>query len=303
VAIGVIVPVRAPAPFLGEALASVLGQDPAPDEVVVVDDASDEPVAVPDGVRLVRSAARAGPAAARAAGLAATAAGLIALADADDVWMPGKLAAQLAALHAHPDAALCFGRAEIVDAAGRRTGERWPELEVGLYNAEWLRSELFESNPIPAASVVLRREALEAVGGFEGGPPLAAGSDWELWLRLAAAGHAFVCEPRAVIRYRRHAGGVTADVAALAEAGLAIHEAHASLADEATRRRVRARELTALARGRIRQRRYREARSALREAAELEPAALRERLLSVVAAIPGARAALGRRDPYGGGAR
>src|SRR5204863_7032137 len=88
VAVGVIVPVRAPAPYLGEALESVLAQDPAPDDVVVVDDGPQPPLEVPgelaDRVRVVRAAAG-GPAAARAAGLHATDAGLIALADADDV--------------------------------------------------------------------------------------------------------------------------------------------------------------------------------------------------------------------------
>jgi glycosyltransferase involved in cell wall biosynthesis len=293
-------PVRGPAPYLAEALESVLGHDPAPDQVILVDDGSQPPISAPDGVEVVRSAAPAGPAAARGAGLAALAPSidLVALADADDVWLPGKLTAQLEALAAQPGAALCFGRAEIVGPDGRPTGERWPELAPGLHTAASLRPVLFESNPIPTASVVLRREALAAVGGFDGGPPLRAGSDWELWLRLVAAGNAFVCEPRAVIRYRRHPGGVTYDVAALAEAGLAIHERHAAMADDELWRRVTARELTALARGRIRERRYADARAALREAAELERPALRERLLAAAAAVPGVRAALGRRDPY-----
>jgi GT2 family glycosyltransferase len=303
VPIGAIVPVRGPAPYLDEALGSVLGQDPPPDEVVVVDDGSDAPIEAPDGVLLVRNERPLGPAGARAAGLLALRADLIALADADDVWLPGKLAAQLEALDAHPDAAVSFGRVEVVAADGRPTGERWPELTPGRHDAASLRPVLFEANPVPAASAVLRRGPLEAVGGFDGGPQLAAGSDWELWLRLVAAGHAFVCEPRARIRYRRHAGGVTQDVAALAEAGLAIHATHAALVDAQTRERVRARELTALARGRIRQRRYGEARAALREAATLSPPGPRERLLLFIAAVPGLRAGLGRRDPYRTGAR
>jgi glycosyltransferase involved in cell wall biosynthesis len=239
-----------------------------------------------------------GPAAARAAGLAALDTELVALADADDVWEPGKLAAQLAAFEAHPRAAVCFGRATAVDAAGRPTGERLPEPAAGLHESAAFAREMFEQNPIPAASALIRRDALDAVGGFDGGPPLPAGSDWELWLRLAAAGHAFVCEPRAAIRYRRHAGGLTGDVARLAEAGLAIHAAHAGLVDEATARKARARDFETLARGRVRRRRYAEARAALDEAAALEPPAPRERLLRIALAVPGARAALGRRAPF-----
>jgi GT2 family glycosyltransferase len=285
VAVGVIIPVREPAPWLAEALESVRAQQPAPDDVVVVTDE-----------------AAAGPAATRAAGLARTDADLIALADADDVWEPGKLAAQLEALAAHPDAAACFGRATVVGADGRPTGERWEEPAPGLHTADSLRSLLFERNPIPAASVIVRRSALEAVDGFDGGPPLPAATDWDLWLRLVSAGYSFVCEPRARVRYRRHPGGVTGDVARLAEAGLAIHETHAELVDAELRRRVKASDLTSLARGRVRQRRYAEARDALSEAAALRAPGIRERLLRAALAAPGLRGALGRRDPYRGSA-
>jgi Glycosyltransferase like family 2 len=301
--VGVVVPVRAPAPFLGDALASVLAQEPRPDVVVVVDHGSDPPLGSQGGATLVRvDDPGGGPAAARDAGLKALAAHdveLVALADADDVWEPSKLAAQIEAISVHRQAAVCFGRALIVDARGEPTGERWTELAPGLHPAESLRTVLFASNPIPAASAVIRRSALEAVGGFSGERALPAGSDWDLWLRLVAAGRDFVCEPRARIRYRRHAGGVTQDLAVVAEANLALHEAHAQLVDPDLTRRVRARDLTALARGRVRERRFAEARAALREAAALEPPAMRERALRVVAAVPGVRAGLGRRNPYG----
>ena len=120
---------------------------------------------------------------------------------------------------------------------------------------------LYWSNPIPTSSVLVRRDALVRAGGFAGPAPLA--SDWDLWLRLVAQGGSFVCEPRARIRYRRHKGGVTADVAAMAESMLAVHSAHAGLVDEDSRRRAESRDLVLLARGRIRQRRYREAGEAL----------------------------------------
>lgn len=297
--VGVILPVLAPAPYLTEALESVLGQDPAPDVVVVVDDGSQPPLELSEDVQLVRlEDGPRGPAAARAAGLAVLDTELVALADADDIWEPGKLAAQLEALDEHPGATVAFGRAIAVDAAGRPTHEQLPELEAGLHTAQALRVELFERNLVPAATVVVWRDALEAVGGFDGGPPLPAGSDWELWLRLAAAGHAFVSEPRAVVRYRRHPDALTGEVALLGEAGLAVHAEHAALVDLATARRARAQDLRTLARGRIRQRRYAEAREALVEAAELEPPAMRERMLRAVVSVPGLRAFLGRRRPY-----
>jgi hypothetical protein len=220
----------------------------------------------------------------------------VALADADDAWEPDKLAAQVEALSADPDAALCFGRAVVVDASGRPTGEQWEELAPGAHEPDEIARLLFEHNPIPTASVVARRERLAAAGGFSS--DLLIVSDREAWLRLALAGGRFLFEPRAAIRYRRHAGGLTADVARLAEDQLAFHERYGDHVDGATRNRTRARDLTALGRGRVRQRRYAEARAALGEAARIDQAGVRERLTRALLAVPGARGLLGRRDPY-----
>ena len=292
-AVVAIVPVYGAAPWLAAALEGLLGQDPAPDEIVVVDDGSPQPVEVDSRCTLIRREERGGPAAAREAGLAASSADLVAFADADDIWRPGKLAAQLEALTAHPGAAVCFGRAVIVGPDGAPTGERWEELPAGVHEPADLGPLLYERNPIPTSSVIVRRAALVAAGGFAG--PAALGSDWDLWLRLVRRGERFVCEPRAVIEYRRHSGGVTGDVAQLAESSLAVRAAHAELVDEATRGRLRRRDLAALARGRVRRRDYAGARDALREAAPLGP---RERLLASALRVPGLRGLLGRRDPY-----
>ena len=278
--IGLLVPVLPPAPFLDEALESALAQDPPPDERA-----------------LVRDEASLGPAQTRDAALAELGdCDWVALLDADDAWEPGKLAAQRDALARHPDAVLCFGRATAIGYDGRPTGEELPELPAGVHTAAELAPVLYESNPIPTSSVLVRRDALVEAGGFEAVAPLA--SDWDLWLRLVARDGSFVCEPRARIRYRRHGGGVTADVAALAESRLKVHAVHAGLVDEDSRRRSESRDLVLLARGRIRQRRYGEAAEALARADALVPLRGRERMLRRLVAVPGLRSALGRRKPY-----
>jgi glycosyltransferase involved in cell wall biosynthesis len=277
--IGLVVPVKPPSPFLDEALRSALEQEPAPDRHAVITDFDR------------------GPAETRQEGLDQLAdCDWIALLDADDAWEPGKLAAQIEALAPHPRAALCFGRATVVCDDGRPTGEVLPELPAGVHGADELAAVLYQSNPIPTSSVLVRRDWLVDVGGFRGPAPLA--SDWDLWLRLLARGCAFVCAPEARIRYRRHKRAVTADVAALAESMLKVHAAHASLVDDDSRRRAESRDLVLLARGRVRQRRYGEAADALRRADELEPLSGRERALRRLVAVPGLRAALGRRTPY-----
>jgi glycosyltransferase involved in cell wall biosynthesis len=248
--VGVIVPVHGFAPYLAETLDCVLAQRPAPDEVVVVDDASSEPLVLhPDHAphcTLLRRERCGGPASARADGLRVLGSRLdvVALCDSDDAWTDGKLAAQLEAFERFPGAALCFGRALVVGADGRSTGERWTALAAGVHEGPALRSLLYEANPIPTSSVVLRRRALEAAGGFES--PVRVAEDWDLWLRLAARGESFVCEPSAVVRYRRHPGGLTADVAALARCQLELHRVHGELVAPAVRERALAADAAAL---------------------------------------------------------
>lgn len=299
--VGVIVPVRGESPFLAEALAAILAQEPPPADVVVIDDASPEPVAVPEdcagGCRLVRREVRGGPAGARQTGLEALRTGLVALCDSDDVWERGKLRAQLDALAEHPRAALCFGRATVVGPRGEETGERWEEPAPGEHGPDELLPALYERDPLPTSSVLIRQEAVRGVGGFQSDVPYGV-EDWDLWLRLVAAGATFVCEPAARVRYRRHAAGLTADLENLGRGSLQIHERHASLVEPELRHTTLARDLRTLARGLVRRRDYAGAREALREAAAHAPPPLRERLLAVALAVPGLRGALGRRNPY-----
>jgi GT2 family glycosyltransferase len=251
---GVVVPVHGWAPFLAEALDSVLAQEPVPGAVVVVDDGSREPVRLhPDHAArctLVRRERRGGVAAARATGEAALPDDieLVAHCDADDAWRPGKLAAQLEALAARPHAAVCFGSSEVVGADGRPTGERWDDVAPGPFGLP----ALYERNPIPVSSALVRRDALRAVGGYGGRFPDFA-EDWDLWLRLARRGETLLCVPRARIRYRRQPGGMTTDVAALARAQLRLHAVHGDLVDASTRRRALLRDRGALVRDRVRQ--------------------------------------------------
>jgi GT2 family glycosyltransferase len=59
-------------------------------------------------------------------------------------------------------------------------------------------------------SVAARRESLLAVGGYD--ERLWIGEDWELWLRLAAAGHRFAFVPRRLGLHRKRAGSLTSSL-------------------------------------------------------------------------------------------
>jgi glycosyltransferase involved in cell wall biosynthesis len=238
---GVLIPVRGFPRFLTETLDAVLAQEP--DEVVVIDDGSFDPVRS-DRVRVVRRDPAGGPAAARATGLPALGdVDVVALCDADDAWEPGCLAALVRGLHDEPRAAAAFGRATVVGIDGRPTGERWQEPAPGLHDP----AAFYAHNPIPTSCSAIRRSALEEAGGF-GAPDLVA-EDWDLWLRLPGP---LLCVPGARVRYRRHPDGLTADVERLARAQLALHERHAALVDEQIARAARSADRRTLNRARVR---------------------------------------------------
>ncbi|MCW3014780.1 MAG: glycosyl transferase family 2, partial [Solirubrobacterales bacterium] len=263
--VGVLVPVHGFAPFLAEALDSVLAQD-VDTVVVVVDDGSPQPVVLhPDHaaqVTLVRRPVAGGPAQARATGLERLDAdiSLVALCDADDAWCLGALTATVRALDEEPEVGWAFGRALVVGPDGRPSGECWVQPPAGRLDAATFALDLYAANPVPTSSIVLRRVALRAAGGFAS--PVRVAEDWELWLRLCGAGADALCVPGATVRYRRHPGGLTADVTGLATAQLAVHEQHAQLVGPRAAHQVIANDHAALAAGLARDGDYSGARAA-----------------------------------------
>lgn len=152
-------------------------------EIVVVDDGStDETSAVcasfPDIV-YVRLEERHGVGRARAAGIAASSGTYISFLDDDDARLPGTIDRQMAILEARPEAALVYGQVHgamqslAIDGRGP-----FPQL-CPSGDVFWI---LMAGNFIPSCSVVVRRGAIESVGGlFHEATPA---DDWDLWLRI-----------------------------------------------------------------------------------------------------------------------
>ncbi|MBN1458144.1 MAG: glycosyltransferase family 2 protein, partial [Armatimonadetes bacterium] len=103
----VVVPLFNNESSIGRALESVLGQNPPPTEVIVVDDGSTDAggsvvTGYGDSVRLVRKE-NGGPGSARNEGMKLTSGELVAFLDADDYWLPGFTAATTSFLVSNPE--------------------------------------------------------------------------------------------------------------------------------------------------------------------------------------------------------
>ena len=132
-AISVIIPVYNGEAFLAEAVASVQEQSLAPNEIIIVDDGSEDgTVAVIESlgpeIRSIRQT-NAGPAAARNRGLEMASGDFISFIDADDLWLPGKLKSQAQRLNGDPTIQLVLGATQRVRQSNQqKAGGAGPNL-------------------------------------------------------------------------------------------------------------------------------------------------------------------------------
>ncbi len=203
--LSVLIPAYRPGPYLREAVASVLAQEGVDLHLLVVDDASPEPVAaglagIDDSrLRIVRNPVNLGLVGNWNRCLDLAEGDPILIFHQDDRLLPGYLARAVALLAADSSLAFVFSNLRRIDAAGQPAGGHWqpealPAASVTLSSADLIRLLLAHGNLIPCPSVVVRRSAYAAAGRFN--PDLAYTPDLEMWLRLARAGRvAYLAEP------------------------------------------------------------------------------------------------------------
>ena len=209
--VSVVIPAYNVAPYIREAVFSVLNQSFGDFELVLVDDGSTDRTAeqladIQDPrVTIIRQPNQ-GLAAARNAGVAVSRSPHIAFLDGDDVWTRDKLQRHIEVLKANPDIDLTFSHSAIIDEIGRRIWE-WSRSKGGTVSFSDLAAENLVRN---GSAVVLRREALRHAGCFD--TSLAACSDYDMWLRIASqrTSNAF-CIPEVLTLYRRRPDQLTSD--------------------------------------------------------------------------------------------
>lgn len=192
--VSVIIPCFNNADMLPGAINSVLEQDYPNIEIIVVDDGStDESIEVlkqfNKKITLIQQINQ-GPAAARNKGLQAAAGEFIAFNDSDDLWLPGKLTAQIDFLQRHPEFAMCYcgwmewdGHSSLlsitddpIDAAPTISSE-------GPASQGWLYTALLKESVIHTITAVLRKEVIDNIGLFN--TDYRIGEDHDYWLRIS----------------------------------------------------------------------------------------------------------------------
>ena len=193
--------------FLGETIESVLAQDFADFEFLLLDDGSTDQTAeiansyaARDPRMQVISRENRGMPASLNQLFAAARAPLVARLDADDVCEPTRFSRQVAFLDEHPDHGLVGSQAHAIDEAGRRV----PRLDAQVPCAhEDVLAALPLYNPFYHPAVMVRRDMVIAAGGYR--DIFRDTEDYELWLRLSEC-TCMANLPEVLLNYRWHLG-------------------------------------------------------------------------------------------------
>jgi len=210
-AVSIIMPTFNRLEFLTPAIASVFAQTFADWELIVADDGSsadtrayleslDDP-----RIKVIWLAHTGRPSVVSNAAIREARGEYVAFLDSDDMWLSGKLQAQLASLRNHPERGWSYTKFAVVDRSG------YPV--VSARNKDWptptgwiLEKLLKEVTVIAQPSVVVSRQLLERLGGFD--EELVMCYDDELWFRLAAHSEIDgIDAPLTLIRRHAHHSG------------------------------------------------------------------------------------------------
>ena len=225
--IAVIVPAYNVAAFIRQTISSILSQSFADFVVVAVNDGSTD-----ESGEVLRSISDArlividqensgGPSRPRNVGIAAQDSEFVALFDADDLMTEDKLAESVRVLEACPDAAFVFSDFGVIDEHDRVLTDSllgdYPTFQALVASLpmndgfvymppEALYRTICSENFVGTPSVIVRRSALDVVGGFD--ESLRNSDDRDVWFRLARRfGGAYV--PRALHLYRDRPGSIS----------------------------------------------------------------------------------------------
>jgi predicted SAM-dependent methyltransferase len=234
--VSVFIPSYNHAPYVGAAIASIQAQTFQDFEIIVTDDGSadgsadiiaglDEP-----RLHLKRFAVNQGAVAATNDAIGRCSGEYLALLNSDDVFLPHKLARQVAFLDANPSIGAVFGQTQAIDHTGAPLDERASfngrvfEVE-NRSQAEWLRLFFFHGNRICHPTIMIRRECYDTVGLYDA--RFRTLPDFQMWIRLVASYEIHVL-PEPLIQFRElpNAGNVSSISSISSYLRLAWEHAH-----------------------------------------------------------------------------
>ena len=226
--VSIIIPCYNAASFIADAINSVLGQTYNSFEIILINDGStDNTMEVlnkfsHDNRLIYYCQTNEGLSAARNKGVELAKGEYIALLDADDIWLPQKLAQQMMLFSSDPAVDMVFTDFATFDSTGVVASSKLPDKGVELVTY----SELFaRNNFIYPSTVMIRKSIFSECGGFD--TALRSIEDYDMWLRIARR-HKIACIPAPLVSIRQHDSNMSTNVARMLEYELVVLEKNRS---------------------------------------------------------------------------
>lgn len=209
--------------FIGSAIQSVLDQDYENLEIVIGDDCStdntwlivqDYQRRYPEKIRAFRNSRNLGITGNSNEVLKRCAGKYVAHMGGDDLFLPGKISAQVSVMESDPNIVLCYHDVEMFNSDDNRTLRY---SNSGMFSAPPIAGRagriakvLTKRNFMAALSVMVRRDAIPTSGYDQ---RIQVASDWMMWIDVVAGSlpdKRVEYIPQILARYRRHASNITA---------------------------------------------------------------------------------------------
>lgn len=253
--LSIIIPVKNCLQYLPTAIGSIRRQAIDDIEIVVIDDQSTDGLdrwLAEESRRDRRIKCLTGPgqgvAVARNVGLASCTAPLVGFVDADDQWNDHIITERLELMERKPEIVLSFADHETYSIDGRHGGSefaywprfsRWLDGRQGVFPLHERAFDLiFAENVCGTGTVLARRDAMNAAGGFD--PRLRICEDWDLWLKLSRRGEVW-CSTTVTSRALRRPDSTSRNLPLLLSCLEVVTAEHLPYADRRTRAMARAR--------------------------------------------------------------
>lgn len=213
--VSIIIPAYNASTYVADAIHSALMQTWADKEIIVVDDGSTDATALIAesiaGVTCIRQT-NGGVSRARNAGVSHSSGDLIAFLDADDVWHPGKLEAQVSLLERYPDCDLTYTK--FIEIPSPLAPREWlcDNQDISSHSRAVELKSSFIDPFFGTSTVIVRRTAFDHAGGFDESLPYA--EDIDFFLRVLIRRPATAMLDAAMVYKREVDGSLSHDSAA-----------------------------------------------------------------------------------------
>lgn len=203
-------PVYNGAPFLKEAIGSILNQSYPDFELLIINDGSaDDSHSIiqsftDNRIKYIKQEVNRGIIATLNYGIKLAKGSLIARMDADDIAMPMRFEEQVNFLQKNPEYAAVFSKIELIDESGNSKGV-WAD-DWNSTTEEQVKKTLNITNSLAHPTAMIRKNVLEKYGY---NPSFKASEDWGLWHTLISDGYRIYKINKVLLKYRIHTESVT----------------------------------------------------------------------------------------------